>query len=263
MGRRTVIAAAMLGLVALGTLALTRGDRAEAAAYSFSRQVDSASQDTAEAPAGEGPSGQAAAGQATAAEFTAQQAIDAFYAAARGPDQPLPFNHRFHSGELQIDCLYCHTGTDVSQTGVMPPLEICMGCHRVAGSGLEPIEALRGMWDAGAVVEWDWVYKLPEFVQFNHEPHLRNAVECEECHGPVEEEMDRIYQWAPLTMGWCLECHREPPAETDVATDHVLSERYPPPEMPVGRQLKGLYPIRIDSEFGASRGPIDCLACHY
>jgi hypothetical protein len=68
----------------------------------------------------------------------------------------------------------------VSQTGVMPPLEICMGCHRVAGSGLEPVEALRGMWDTGATIEWDWVYKLPEFVQFNHAPHLRNGVECEE-----------------------------------------------------------------------------------
>jgi hypothetical protein len=199
MGRRTVIAAAMLGLVALGTLALTRGDRAEAAAYPSARRV--ASQDTGDAPAEEGSSGQAAAGQPAAAEFTAQQAIDAFYAAARGPDQPLPFNHRFHSGELQIDCLYCHTGTDVSQTGVMPPLELCIGCHRVAGSGLEPVEALRGMWDTGAAVEWDWVYKLPEFVQFNHAPHLRNGVECEECHGPVKEEMDRIYQWSPLTMG--------------------------------------------------------------
>ena len=78
-----------------------------------------------------------------------------------------------------------------------------------------------------------------------------------------QQEMDRIYQWSPLTMGWCLECHRKPPAETDVATDHALSERYPPPEMPEGRQEKGLYPVRIDSEFGASRGPIDCLACHY
>ncbi len=255
MGRRTAIAAASLGLALLGTAALMRGDRAQARV-----------QDTA--PAGSpglqeaGPA-EGEVAPAAAAEFTAQQAIDAFRAARLGPDQPLPFNHRFHSGELQIDCLYCHTGTDRSQTGVMPPVEICMGCHRVAGSGLEPVEALRGFWDRQTPIEWDWVYKLPEFVQFNHAPHVRNGVECEECHGPVKEEMDRIYQWAPLTMGWCLDCHRKPPAETDVATDYALSQRYPPPPMPTGRQPKGLYPVRISSEFGASRGPIDCLACHY
>jgi hypothetical protein len=64
-------------------------------------------------------------------------------------------------------------------------------------------------------------------------------------------------------MGWCLECHREEPAETDVATDHTLTERYPPPPIPEGRERKGLYPVQISSEYGASRGPIDCLACHY
>lgn len=200
--------------------------------------------------------------QDTVAGLTAQEAITAFHADTRGPDQPIPFNHRFHSGELEIDCLYCHTGTDRSQTGIMPPLEICMGCHRIAGGGLDPVEELRGRWERGEPVSWEWVYKLPEFVQFNHAPHLRNGVECEECHGPVEET-DRIYQWAPMTMGWCLECHREEPAETDVATDHALTERYPPPPIPEGRERKGLYPVQISSEYGASRGPIDCLACHY
>ncbi len=123
--------------------------------------------------------------QDTVAGLTAQEAITAFHADTRGPDQPIPFNHRFHSGELQIQCLYCHTGTDRSQTGIMPSLEICMGCHRIAGSGLEPVEDLRGRWEREETVQWEWVYKLPEFVQFNHAPHLRNGVECEECHGPV------------------------------------------------------------------------------
>lgn len=238
---------------AVGRAVLTGEGRAEA------RALDAAQGEAS----GRQEAGAVEAGAAPADSFTAQQAIDAFNAARLGPDQPLPFNHRWHAGELQIECLYCHAGTDRSQTGAMPSVEICMGCHRVAGSGLEPVEALRGFWERQTPIEWNWVYKLPEFVQFNHEPHVRNGVDCTECHGPVKEEMDRIYQWAPLTMGWCLECHRQPPAETDVATDYVLSQRYPPPPMPTGRQPKGLYPAQISSEFGASRGPIDCLACHY
>lgn len=268
MGRRAVIAAAVLGLVALVILALTRGDRAEAAAGPSTGPPAVALQEAGDAPAeGQAPgeaASQAAAGVEEPAPtgLTAQEAIDAFYADTRGPDQPLPFNHRFHSGELQIECLYCHKGTDVSQTGVMPPVEICMGCHRVAGSGLEPIEELRGYWESGTPIQWEWIYKLPEYVQFNHAAHVRNNVDCTECHGPVKE-MDRLYQWSPLTMGWCLECHRDAPTETDVATDYLLTQRFPPPPMPEGRQPKGLYPVQIDSEYGAWRGPIDCLACHY
>jgi hypothetical protein len=261
MGRRTVIAAALLGLLSLGALAFTGGGSAGVPSTPGTREagveVDvvprSAAQEMGSAAAGE---------ESTPPGITAQEAIDAFYAATRGPDQPLPFNHRFHAGELQIECLYCHSGTDVSQTGIMPPVEICMGCHRVAGEGLEPIDALRGYWESGTPIEWEWIYKLPEYVQFKHAAHVRNNVDCTECHGPVKET-DRLYQWSPLTMGWCLECHRDTPAETDVATDYTLTQRYPPPPMPEGRQPKGLYPTQISSEYGAWRGPIDCLACHY
>ena len=257
MGRRTVIAAALLGVLGLGALAFTRGDQASVLAVSGTELGGGASAQEAQEMGGP-----AAVEETASSGVTAQEAIDAFYADTRGPDQPLPFNHRFHSGDLEIECLYCHVGSDVSQTGVMPSVEICMGCHRVAGSGLEPIEELRGYWESGTPIEWNWIYKLPEYVQFNHAAHVRNNVDCAECHGPVEE-MDRLYQWSPLTMGWCLECHRDAPAETDVATDYTLTQRFPPPPMPEGREPKGLYPVQLDSEYGAWRGPIDCLVCHY
>lgn len=197
-------------------------------------------------------------------ELTAEEAIVAHETASRGPRQPIPFSHRFHSGQLRIDCMYCHAGTERSVSGVVPPLEVCMGCHRVAGAGLEPVEELKEYWERGESVPWEWVYKLPEFVQFNHRPHLRNGIACQTCHGPVEE-MDRVYEATSLTMGWCLECHRNQPRETDVATDHVLTRRVAglTPEAPRERQRESLYPTAIDVQYGKWRAPIDCLTCHY
>ena len=182
--------------------------------------------------------------------------------ATLGPEQPIPFNHRFHVTDLQIDCMYCHSGTEQSVSGIVPAMEVCMGCHRVAGSGLPPVEEMREMYDAGQRVEWEWVNKLPEFVQFSHQPHLRNGLSCQTCHGPVEE-MYRVYQWASFTMGWCLECHRQPPADTDVATDHALAELTPPPQPPGPQQPGSFYPRAIDTQYGATRAPTDCAACHY
>jgi len=206
-------------------------------------------------------SGQYAAEQDQATRPPQWQAIDDHNNASRGPVQPIPFNHRFHSTDLQIDCMYCHTGTERSVSGVVPPLEVCMGCHRIAGTGLPPIEELRGYAQRNEPVPWQWVNKLPEFVQFSHQAHLRNAIDCAECHGPVEQ-MDRVYQWAPFTMGWCLECHRSAPADTDIATDRVLSTLNPPPRPPEDRQENSFYPLIIDSQYGDFRGPTDCAACH-
>ncbi|MFQ5690015.1 MAG: cytochrome c3 family protein [Gemmatimonadota bacterium] len=194
-------------------------------------------------------------------EMTAEAAIAAHQSAGRGPEQPIPFNHRFHTTVLKMDCVYCHTGTERSVSGVTPPLDVCLGCHRVAGTGLDPIQELRGYGARNEPVPWAWVNRLPEFVQFNHQPHLRNGLACQECHGPVEE-MDRVYKWAPLTMGWCLSCHRTEPKETDVATDYLLTRGSP---REAGRKLqeKSFYPVAIDMKYGAYRAPIDCATCHY
>jgi len=203
-----------------------------------------------------------AASQEAATQPPQWQAIDDHNNATRGPQQPIPFNHRFHATDLQVPCMYCHAGTERSASGVVPPLEVCLGCHRIAGTGLPPVEELRGYGQRSEPVPWKWVNKLPEFVQFSHRPHVRNGLDCAECHGPVEQ-MDRVYQWAPLTMGWCLSCHRGEPRDTDVATDHLLTALHPPPQPPDGRQDESFYPRSIDSQYGAFRGPTDCAACHY
>lgn len=190
------------------------------------------------------------------------QAIEDHNNASRGPVQPIPFNHRFHVSDLQIDCMYCHTGTERSISGVVPPLEVCMGCHRLAGTGLPPVEELREYDARSEPIPWKWVNKLPEFVQFSHQAHLRNGLDCAECHGPVED-MDRVYQWASFEMGWCLECHRRSPVDTDVATDHILAQTVSISEPESDRQPGSFYPRAINTDYGATRAPTDCAACHY
>lgn len=192
----------------------------------------------------------------------AQRAVRLHQRADRGPEQPIPFSHRFHVTELRMGCDYCHGGADRSRVAPMPSVSTCLGCHRIVGSGLAAIDTLRAYANREEPIPWKRIYKVPEFVQFKHRPHLRTGVECQECHGPVEE-MDRVYKFSDLSMGWCLSCHRGEPQPTDVATTSQLVREFPPPETPEGRQPAGLYPRAISSGYGAYRAPDDCAACHY
>lgn len=200
---------------------------------------------------------------ATADTLTpAERAIRQHRQAPRGKSQPLPFNHRFHVSEIQIECQYCHTGSEDQTVATMPSVELCMGCHQTVGSGLAPIDSLRGYAAQNRPIPWNRVYKVPEFVQFSHQAHLRSAIDCQECHGVVEE-MDKIYKAQRLTMGWCLECHRGEPQPGDVATTAKLVDGADIPETPEGRQPIGLYPRAISSGYAVQRAPDDCATCHY
>lgn len=174
-----------------------------------------------------------------------------------GPAQPIAFSHRLHAGQYQIDCLYCHTGTDLSPVATIPSVEECMGCHRVVQTQRPEVQKLAGYASRQEPIPWVRVHHLPEFVQFDHGRHVRAGVECQECHGPVEE-MEVVYQYSSLRMGWCLNCHSEPaPAESVQAA----LERARAWES--SRESKGLYPRVIDVGYGLTRAPTDCLACHY
>ena len=177
----------------------------------------------------------------------------------RGPVQPIFFSHRRHAGEYEIECLYCHSNTDISTWASMPTVELCLGCHRVVKAASSEIAKLRGYVERGEPIPWNRVYKVADFVQFNHARHVVAEVECQECHGEVEEH-DVLWQWSPLTMGWCLECHKEPlEDEAKLAAAERNAARY----AEQGRESHGLYPRSIDSEYGVGKGPIDCVACHY
>ena len=152
---------------------------------------------------------------------------------APGPMQPIPFSHKHHAGEFGIDCQYCHTGTDRSQAAGMPSVEVCMGCHAqfpAAYDEIEGIRLLKEYWAEKKPILWEQIHRVPEYVQFRHNRHIQAELECQDCHGPVEE-LDKLYlvkdtHWRyfvpsqKLEMGWCINCHQEKGASDDCLTCH-------------------------------------------
>lgn len=138
------------------------------------------------------------------------------------PKQPVDFNHRTHAMDRKIPCEYCHSSARRSRTAGLPPLNTCMGCHKIVNSTAEPIKKLKEMFDKNEPVKWVKVHDLPDFVRFSHRVHVlakdkngQPMLECQSCHGQVQG-MFTAEQWAPLQMGWCVDCHntvKEPPKD--------------------------------------------------
>jgi hypothetical protein len=126
----------------------------------------------------------------------------------QGPQQPIAFSHQIHTGKLAMNCLYCHYGADKSTVANIPPVSVCMGCHKLAMTDRPEIKKLTGYWERGEAVPWVEVYRLPDHVKFNHKRHVAAGVQCLECHGPVPT-MTVMYQFPSLRMGWCITCHRK------------------------------------------------------
>jgi len=151
-----------------------------------------------------------------------------------GPVQPIQFSHKHHAGLYQIDCQYCHTGTDRSQAAGVPSEALCMGCHAQfppTYDELEGIRTLKEHWKNQEPIEWIQIHRLPEYVQFQHRAHLNKGIDCTACHGEVKE-MDKVYlvpdtkHWPwllptkKLQMGWCIDCHRKNDATQDCYACH-------------------------------------------
>jgi len=162
----------------------------------------------------------------------------AWDASAPGPKQPIPFSHAHHAGMYQIQCLYCHTGTDRSMAAGMPSLSLCMGCHAnfpQEYDQLEGIQILKQHWADQTAVPWQQIHRLPEHVQFRHNRHIAAGFDCNTCHGSAAEPVeaaDKLHLvpdtkwWAyglptkKLEMGWCIKCHRQNGASQDCLTCH-------------------------------------------
>lgn len=138
---------------------------------------------------------------------------------AEGPQQPIEFSHRLHAGENQIPCLYCHPGAARAAQAGVPAVAICQGCHRLVKLKTSEIEKLLQHWENAEPIRWVRVHSLPDHVYFSHKRHSRAGISCETCHGELRAA-DRVSQFAPLTMGWCVDCHRERSASLECSACH-------------------------------------------
>ncbi len=125
------------------------------------------------------------------------------------PKQPVPFSHALHAGEMGIDCRYCHNTVEWAAHAAVPPTATCMNCHTQIGTELDNLLPVRQSHASGNPIRWIRVHDLPDFVYFNHSAHVTRGVGCVSCHGRVDK-MEEVYQVEPLSMGWCLDCHRNP-----------------------------------------------------
>ena len=190
-------------------------------------------------------------------------------------EQPIGFSHALHNGELGIDCRYCHISVEVSSTANIPPTETCMTCHSQIRVGSPQLENLYESWGrvdtdgdgvgdalrlptqegAGNPIEWNRVHDLADFVYFNHSAHINKGIGCTSCHGQINQ-MEGIWKNEPLTMGWCLECHRDPAAHVRPKSE-VFNMFYEKPteQHELGEQLVEAYHINEE------KLP-QCSTCH-
>ena len=124
-------------------------------------------------------------------------------------NQPVPFSHVHHVGDFGLDCRYCHTGVETSPIAGVPPTHVCMTCHAQLYTQTAMLAPVRESLTDDRPIHWNKVNKLPDYVYFDHSIHIAKGVGCSTCHGAVDH-MPLMRQAAPLTMGWCLNCHRDP-----------------------------------------------------
>jgi hypothetical protein len=122
--------------------------------------------------------------------------------------QPVEFDHRHHVGDDGIDCRYCHSAVETGPYAGVPPTKVCMGCHNQIWNDVPLLEPVRRSAYTGEPIQWRRVHDLPDFVYFNHSIHVNEGVGCVDCHGRVDQ-MSYVRQVKPLTMSWCLDCHRK------------------------------------------------------
>ncbi len=173
------------------------------------------------------------------------------------PDQPIKFSHKVHATDNQIDCMYCHHTVGTSKTAGIPETELCMNCHIIVRegthSGKHEINKLIQAHEEGKPIEWIKVHNLQDHVFFSHAQHVEvGKIACQTCHGPVET-MDRVRQVADLSMGWCINCHRE--TEVQVI-DNAFYEQYKDVQ-------KALKIGEIDRVTAETVGGTECAKCHY
>jgi hypothetical protein len=125
------------------------------------------------------------------------------------PVQPVAFDHSLHVNQLGMDCRYCHTFVDRSEHSNVPGTNVCMSCHSMVQKDSAALAPVRASFDSGEPIPWVRIHKTPDYVYFNHAAHVNRGISCRECHGRIDQ-MEVAYHAEPLSMGFCLDCHRNP-----------------------------------------------------
>lgn len=167
-------------------------------------------------------------------------------------EQPVPFSHRHHAGELGIDCRYCHVTVERSAVAGVPPTATCMNCHSQIWRTSPTLEPVRASFRNGTSIPWTRVHDLPDFVYFDHSIHVHKGIGCQSCHGRIDE-MNLVWQESSLQMEWCLDCHRNPERYVRPREEIFNMTWGPDDQESLGPALVREYEIE-------SR--VDCNVCH-
>jgi hypothetical protein len=169
------------------------------------------------------------------------------------PDQPVAFSHQLHAGELRLDCRYCHYTVERSPVAAVPATSVCMNCHTLVGRDLETLAPVRDSASSGTRLRWVRVHDLPDYARFDHSLHLAAGIGCSSCHGDVRA-MAEVTQVEPLSMGWCLECHRDPAPHRRPAAELTDTAWTPPADQAqIAARLAADHPVAP---------PTACTGCH-
>jgi len=169
------------------------------------------------------------------------------------PEQPVPYSHKLHAGNLGMDCYYCHSTVEKSSFAAVPATETCMNCHHRVREKSPKLQVVRESYSTGQPIPWVKVHRLPDYVYFNHQAHVTSGVSCVSCHGRVDQ-MVEVKQVQPLSMAWCLDCHRNP-AQNIRPVEFVTKLDWTPEGDPVELGLKIIQAKGI-------KPPIHCSGCH-
>jgi hypothetical protein len=169
------------------------------------------------------------------------------------PTQPVEYSHKLHAGDLGIDCRYCHVAVETSAVASVPPVQTCMNCHTMVKTDSEKLEAVRSSYASGQPIEWVRIHNVPDYAYFDHAIHIDRGVGCVSCHGRVDQ-MVKVIQEEPLSMGWCLDCHRNPDQHLRPA-DQVTNMAWEAPVDQAEFATKVKETLSLDP-------PEDCSGCH-
>ncbi len=169
------------------------------------------------------------------------------------PRQPVDYSHKLHAGDLGIDCRYCHISVETSPVAGIPATQICMNCHTLVGVESDKLLPVRESLSKNQPIEWVRVHNLPDFAYFDHSLHLNAGVGCKSCHGRIDQ-MIVVTQAEPLSMGWCLDCHRDPDKHLRPLNE-ITNMEWTPPLNQAEIALK----IKLERNLSPSE---DCTGCH-